>query len=341
MAQRRMLSKLITNSDAFLDMPKSSQALYMHLNVNADDDGFIDSPRMIMRMISAAEDDMRILIAKEFIIEFEGGLVVVKDWRIHNSIRKDRRKATIHTNEFNKLSVAENGSYTKVPIGRQIDNQVTTTGQPADGRLEVGELAEKPDETQYDNVPDGGCQDDNQVSTDCPLSIGKVSVVEDSIGKVSVGEGNTPTEETKPSVWEPMEFYQKVFSFPNMIVQEDMRHLCNEVGDDLVLFAMNITAKSEIRGKGVWNYIEAIVTDWKNHNVKTLPEAEQYQLDFAKRRARSNTGYNNRGKSSKTETLPGWVGEEFKETPVSAESEAFFKQQLADLRAKGANHANE
>ena len=96
MAQRRMLSIKIVDSDMFLDMPKSTQCLYFHLNMRADDDGFIDNPKKIQRMIGCSDDDMKILIAKQFIIPFESGIVVIKHWKIHNYIRGDRYVPTIY-----------------------------------------------------------------------------------------------------------------------------------------------------------------------------------------------------------------------------------------------------
>lgn len=99
MAQRRMFSKKITDTDKFLEMPLSSQALYFHLNMGADDDGFIDRPKTIQKTIGASDDDMKLLIAKQFIIPFESGIVVIKDWRIHNYIRKDTYQPTIYQEE--------------------------------------------------------------------------------------------------------------------------------------------------------------------------------------------------------------------------------------------------
>ena len=95
MAERRMFSKSIIDSDLFLDMPATTQMLYFHLAMRADDDGFINNPKRIMRMIGASDDDMRILIAKQFVILFDSGIVVIKHWRIHNYIRSDRYKPSI------------------------------------------------------------------------------------------------------------------------------------------------------------------------------------------------------------------------------------------------------
>lgn len=112
MATRRMFSKKITETDTFLDMPMSSQCLYFHLNMSADDDGFIGNAKTIKRMIGASDDDLKLLLAKEFIIPFESGVVVIKDWKIHNYIRKDTYNKTIYGNEKDQLTEDVNGSYT-------------------------------------------------------------------------------------------------------------------------------------------------------------------------------------------------------------------------------------
>ncbi len=105
MAERRMFAKTIIDSDMFLDMPLSTQSLYFHLSMRGDDDGFINNPKKIQRMIGATDDDLRILAAKQFIIPFESGIVVIKHWRIHNCIKKDRYKETIYQDEKQHLSL--------------------------------------------------------------------------------------------------------------------------------------------------------------------------------------------------------------------------------------------
>ena len=125
MAERRMFAKTIIDSDAFLDMPLSAQALYFHLAMRADDDGFINNPKKIQRMIGGSDDDLKLLIAKHFIIPFESGIVVIKHWKIHNYIRNDRYKETVYKEEKNALQVKGNGSYTLgIPNGYQMDTQV-------------------------------------------------------------------------------------------------------------------------------------------------------------------------------------------------------------------------
>ena len=112
MAERRMFAKTIIDSDAFIDMPLSTQALYFHLSMRADDEGFINNPRKIQRMIGASDDDLKVLAAKRFIIPFDSGIVVIKHWKIHNYIRGDRKKETVYTDEMELLTEKDNGAYT-------------------------------------------------------------------------------------------------------------------------------------------------------------------------------------------------------------------------------------
>lgn len=112
MAERRMFTQKITESDAFLDMPLSSQALYFHLCMNADDDGFVKNPKRISRMMGACDDDMRLLVAKSFVITYDTGVIVIKHWRMHNLLRKDRYKETEYTDEKSMLNIKKNGAYT-------------------------------------------------------------------------------------------------------------------------------------------------------------------------------------------------------------------------------------
>lgn len=120
MAEKRMFTKIITESDLFLDMPLSAQCLYFHLNMEADDDGFIDSVKRIKRMIGASDDDLKLLIAKQFLIPFESGVIVIKHWRLHNTLRKDRYKQTIHIEEKEQLQENKDKTYERLPDGCQM-----------------------------------------------------------------------------------------------------------------------------------------------------------------------------------------------------------------------------
>ena len=123
-----MFSKKITDTDTFLDLPLSSQCLYFHLNMHADDDGFLGNAKTIRRMIGASEDDLKLLFTKELIIPFETGVVVIKDWKIHNYIRSDRYTETVYKHEKSQLTTDDNSSYqlgmtSGIPNGYQMDTQ--------------------------------------------------------------------------------------------------------------------------------------------------------------------------------------------------------------------------
>ncbi len=126
MANRRMFSLDVVDTDSFLDMPLTAQTLYFHLGMRADDDGFIGNPKRIQRMIGCNDDDLRLLLAKGFIIPFESGVCVIRHWKVHNYIRTDRYKETVYTPEKNMLSVAKNGEYAlSDTIGIPNVNQMT------------------------------------------------------------------------------------------------------------------------------------------------------------------------------------------------------------------------
>ena len=150
MAERRMFAKTIIDSDAFLDMPASAQCLYFHLSMRADDDGFINNPKKIQRAVGAADDDLKLLIAKNFILPFESGVVVIKHWKIHNLIRKDRYKETVYLEEKAQLETKVNGAYTLgVSSGCQVVNQMAT--QYRIGQDRIGEVR-----TDKESLESGG-----------------------------------------------------------------------------------------------------------------------------------------------------------------------------------------
>jgi len=143
MGIRRLISLDIVDTDVFLDLPVSTQLLYFHLNTRTDDDGFISSPRKIMRMIGSQKNDIDLLVSQKFIIPFKSGVCVIKHWRINNSIRKDRYTETKYMKEKSTLLIRENGAYTltddyrsvQVPNGYFIienlfENSWLTTGRP-------------------------------------------------------------------------------------------------------------------------------------------------------------------------------------------------------------------
>ena len=192
MAERRMFTIKIVESDPFTEMPLSAQALYFHLNMAADDDGFINNPQKIRRSIDASEDDFELLVTKRFLLTFENGLVVIKHWRMHNLLRKDRYKPTQYQDELSSLRVRDDGAYTEnhpnmpdedenegfgnhsATIRQPSDNQVATIRQPFGNHSATNGI---PTDNQW--LPQG--------------SIGKDSIDKDSLGECEgrIGQGKT------------------------------------------------------------------------------------------------------------------------------------------------------
>ncbi len=142
MAEKRMFAKTIIDSDAFLDMPISTRLLYYDLAMRADDDGFVNSPKKIMRVVGATVDDINILAARKFIIPFEKGVVVIKHWKIHNYIRKDAYHETKYKEEKAQLEVDENGAYRRTVTGALHDCNEVVTNLSTQIRLDKNSIEE-------------------------------------------------------------------------------------------------------------------------------------------------------------------------------------------------------
>ena len=138
MAEKRMFSLSVVDSDAFLDMPLSSQALYFHLSMKADDDGFINSPKKIQRSIGATDGDAQMLVARRFIIPFRTGVIVIRHWRLNNYLRSDRYHPTVYQAERSMLSIDDNGAYylDANKVGIPSDNQADTENSIAEDSKE-------------------------------------------------------------------------------------------------------------------------------------------------------------------------------------------------------------
>lgn len=198
MGNRRMFSKKITDTDRFLDMPASAQNLYFHLNMHADDDGFLGNAKTIKRMVGASDDDLKLLVTKQFLIPFDDGVVVIKDWRIHNYIRSDRYRSTIYTDHKNSLQINENQQYELV------------SEQPK----EVG---------MTDGIPSGN-QNGYQMDTQVKLSQVKSGEVKLSQAKLSKGK-LSKTRQDKTSRDQP-----EADSVPQEAVKEVIDYLNQKAG---------------------------------------------------------------------------------------------------------------
>ena len=149
MAERRMFAKTIIDSDAFLDMPLSTQALYFHLAMRADDEGFVSNPKKIQKMIGASDDDCKLLILKRYILTFESGIVVIKHWKIHNYIQSDRFKETTYLEEKAMLCLDGKKAYTEcIQNGYNSDTQVSI-GKDSIGKVRIGQEESKKEREIY------------------------------------------------------------------------------------------------------------------------------------------------------------------------------------------------
>ena len=167
MAEKRMFTRKITDSDPFAEMPLSAQALYFHLNLHADDDGFINAPKKISRSIGATEEDLKILIAKRYLLVFDSGVVAVKHWFMHNALKKDRYNKTQYKDERAQLAIKSNKAYTEA---HKVSNSETERGQT------VSDLETVDGQNVSDLEP--------QYSID-KNSIDKISIDEYSIGETA------------------------------------------------------------------------------------------------------------------------------------------------------------
>ena len=143
-----MFSMDIIDTDRFLEMPATTQLLYFHLAMRADDDGFVSSPKRILRLLGSSEDDLKMLLAKDFVIPFESGVCVIKHWKIHNYIQSDRYNETMYTEEKKLLSITENKSY-------EVDTeciQIGYTGKVRLGKVSQGKISEDK-VRQEQNIP--------------------------------------------------------------------------------------------------------------------------------------------------------------------------------------------
>ena len=230
MAERRMIAKTIIDSDAFLDMGATAQLLYFHFACRADDDGFINKPKSIMRQIGATQGDIEMLINKKFIIPFDSGVVVIKHWRIHNYISKDRYHETKYKEEKASLFLDENNAYTQ-HCRQSVDNMYT------DCRQVVHKM-----ETQ--------------------VRLGKDSIGKDSIGKDSIESNSCCNNNNKRA-----ELFVEYFGRePNSKELEIMDSIYCE-DDELFEKAFDIAVKNNRMNLG---YVSGIFTNWQKEGIKTM-----------------------------------------------------------------------
>ena len=234
MADRRMMSKTVIDTDMFLDMPISAQSLYFHLLLRADDDGFLKNIKTIMRTVGASPDDIKLLIAKQYLLLFESGVVAIKHWRVHNVIRKDRYKPTT-CDERNLIELDSSGEYKLLTTaGIPNGNQLTTAG-----------------------IPNGNPGKDR---------LGKDRLGKDRLGKREKREVTQEemSKAKKPRMLESkklMEVYQKnIKPVTGGMEHEKLLALLDSYGLDLCLKAID---RAVLRKKRSFGYVEGILRRWQ------------------------------------------------------------------------------
>lgn len=239
MAEKRMISKPIIDSDAFLDMPPTSQNLYFHLNIRADDEGFIDSPKKIMRIVSCTQNDLDILLSKKYLLGFKSGVLVIKHWRQHNSIRKDRIKETLYLEEKSQLFSKKNGAYTFTP-------QLEEKSSPSDVVEGLGE-----------NVTDGCQSADKSLHSIDKYSLEESSLVENRV--VTIQDFVSDSKFIK--LW--VEF---------LMVRKEKGAINSKNTEERLLEKLLLMSKSNI------NYASAIVEKSITNGWKDLFEIKGYKI---------------------------------------------------------------
>lgn len=302
MARRRMFSLDVVDTDDFMEMPLSAQALYFHLGMRADDDGFVNSPRKILGMVGANRDDMKILVTKKYVLEFQSGIIVITHWKISNYIQKDRYRPTIYREEKSQLFLLQDGRYSK---------------EFAPGAKPCLPPSEPPEQLPLPDV--------STMDTGCIHSIGEDSLGEGRLGQARLGQvkylsGDDnaragekalrkylqtrgmdsmqyfgTTEELMAQVREiTVLAFQTFASRPHTeadVVAVFQRIAENEINNasgkwtmsilndrvDLLFYAFEQATLSG--NPGNWNYINGVLGNLARRGITTLAEAEDYDQE--------------------------------------------------------------
>ena len=237
MARKRMFDIEIVDTDLFLEMPQSTQNLYFHLGMRADDDGFVSNPKKIIRTIGANDDDLKILITKKFIIPFESGVIVIRHWKINNYLRKDRYTETLYKEEKRLLTEDENGVYN---IGIPNDNQKLTDGTHS--KEEKRKEKNSKDKNNKEQLESDSCCNGFQENDSCMNGFQKVS-----------------------------KFYEENINLLTPYTSKVLEDYTKELGSELVIYAMQLAVEANVR---TIKYIKAILNNWSKANIRTLLEAK-------------------------------------------------------------------
>ena len=268
MAQRRMFSQKVTETDKFLDMGMTAQSLYFHLGMNADDDGFVGNPKSIKRMIGASEDDLKALVEKDYLIVFEDGVVVIKDWRVSNYVKPDRYTPTIYTDDRKLIGLDKNKRYQFVSDLETERNQVGTEMKPK--RIQSG------DKVEPECIQNGSKNNSNFFEENPQPQRGQgISTMEPNwnqngtemdpqvrLGKDRLSKSKDSLNTTSTT----LNLYYK--GLENQKFKDELKLLVSEYGNDVVAFAIN--SMYEEADRPTFAYLRKILNRYKEQGLDSL-----------------------------------------------------------------------
>ncbi|QDR72482.1 hypothetical protein FOD75_05005 [Limosilactobacillus reuteri] len=271
MAQRRMFSQKVTETDKFLDMALTAQSLYFHLGMNADDDGFVGNPKSIKRMIGASEDDLKALVEKDYLIVFDDGVVVIKDWLVSNYVKKDRYTPTIYTDDMKLIGLDKNKRYQFVSDLEPERNQVGTEMSPE--CIQDGDKMEP-------NCIQSGSKNKNQISSENsqsqqgqgfnPMEPNWNQNGTEMDPQVRLGKDRVKLSKSKDNLntttSTTLNSYYKKLESPKS--QNELKAFVNELGGDVVAFA--ITSMFENADRPTFAYLRSILNRYQQQGLTNL-----------------------------------------------------------------------
>lgn len=281
MAHKRMFNIDLANNDNFIDLPAAAQALYFHLGLRADDDGFVGGIKQIVRGLGFKSEDIQPLIDAGYVIKFDSGVIAISDWRINNYIRKDRYTPTLYQKEFAMLQVIDD----RYILGDSIRNEyVQPSVNNQNGNAEPS-----------DNQVTTACQPpDNQVTTQISLDqyrLDKVSVDEDSVVK-----NKHPQQLIQTSDQEVIRFVERELGILLSSVAIDKINAWLDEWPDREVIRMAVS-EAVLNNKRSINYVDAILRDWRNKGIKTITQVEAAKAEYETKKANAAA---NKGQQSKT-----------------------------------------
>ena len=234
MANKRMFSIDVTETDAFLEMPLTAQALYFHLGMRGDDDGFVSNPRSIMRVAGCSESDLTMLAEAGYIISFRSGVIVISDWKVNNNLRNDRYKPTTFQDERSMLSETANKRYI-LSNGNQMD----TNGIPSDNQM-----TPQPNVTQRNLAQ-----------------------------RSSSGNGTTTAADsrTDSDLAEIVQHFQEVIGIFPRSALDKLQRWRGIYSVEIIRAAIDEAAENNVRK---WRYVDGVLKGWQADGVRTLGDVE-------------------------------------------------------------------